>query len=541
MTTPPANEMDQTSAARRLGVVLVLVAAFGLRAWHLQGQSLSSDEIVEASIARLSASEIVTYSDGFPPLYHLLLAAWAQFFPSPETGRWLSVIAGIAAVYAVYRWTREQVSPEAGLFAGGLAAISPLLIYLSQEMRAYSLYICLTTFALMYFFEALRTDRWSSWLCFVAAATLNVYTHYYAALTAALLGALLLYYRPQWSQIRRGLGAFVLLGCCSIPALLLLPGDVEYQSNGFAAKAPLLATLAHTGYGFFGGFSLGPSLGHLHAMSMRDAVRQAAPWAALFTPAALWLMARGWQELRTRPYGGGVVFLALASAPVIGVAGALADVGPKVRYWSWILMPLLVWLAAGLARGWNGRGRWATRAALVALVGVQLVAVVNRYENPRFANEDIRGVAEHLQSETSGRAPVFVVSDYMAPPVRYYLNGEQTLDGWLPHLRSTPRSPGDIDAKRLAALPWTIHPQTEAEVRGSSTLDDAALEAWLDAVRALAGANGDFWLVYTREFHGDPDGKLLDRLQEMKWIAPEKEFAGVKLYRGRVIAGRQSP
>jgi hypothetical protein len=346
------------------------------------------------------------------------------------------------------------------------------------------------------------------------------------------LGLVLVYYRPRWNELRSGLAAFVAIGICSLPALALLPGDVAYQADGFALRAPLLPTLGHTAYAFFAGFSLGPSLAELHELPMRDAALQAAPWVALFAAVGGWLLWHGWQEQRRRPYGMGVVFLALASAPVIGAAGALAGVGPKVRYWSWILLPLLVWLAAGAARGWNGRGRWITRVALATLVGAQLLAIANRQAQPRYSNEDIRGVAGYLEAEPSRHAPVFVVSDYMAPPVRYYLNGERTLHRWLPY------TPDEGQTYEAVQLSWVIHPRSEADVRGSAPLDDAAIEKWLADLRSLAGEEGRFWLIYSRPFHGDPEARLLSLLKRRGWIEFEREFPGVLLYRGKLAANQ---
>jgi 4-amino-4-deoxy-L-arabinose transferase-like glycosyltransferase len=503
------------------------VLALSLRAWRLQGQSLSSDEIVEASVARLTPAQIIAYPDGFPPLYQLLLSVFAHVSPSPESSRWLSVIAGVATVYFIYRWARQQIGEHAALVAGGLAAVSPLLIYFSQEARAYSLYVAFTTASLAFFFQALKTDDRRSWAVFVIATTLNFYTHYYAAPAAALLGLLLLYYRPHWAELRRGLTAFAAIACLCFPVVLLLPGDMDYQVDGYVAKAPLLATLGHTAFAFFGGFSLGPSLNELHTLPMREAMNAAASWAAIFTPAALWLMAHGWRELRRRRFGGGIVFLALASAPVIGIAGALADVGPKVRYWSWIVAPLLVWLAAGAARPASGLARWITRLALAAIVLVNLAALANRSENPRYANEDLRSAADYLKSAARNKAPVFVISDYMAPPVRYYLNGPATLCNWLPYVE--PSCGQDLPGEA-----WVIHPRSEADVRGSLPLDDAAMEKWVGDLKSLAGADGQFWFIYTRPFHGDHDGKLLKYLTDRHWVTLEREFAEVQLYRGHI-------
>jgi hypothetical protein len=292
-----------------------------------------------------------------------------------------------------------------------------------------------------------------------------------------------------------------------------------------------VATLGHTAYAFFAGFSLGPSLSELHELPMRDAAQMAAPWTAAFAVAGVILLWHGWQELRRRPIGYGVIFLAVASAPIIGVAGSLADVGPKVRYWSWILMPLVVWLAAGAARGWYGRGRWLTRTAFAAFVGLQLLAVVNRYNNPRYANEDLRSVAKHLQEHAEAGEPVFIVADYMAPPLRYYLNGDRTLYGWLPHAREEAAHALNVDD---ATNSWVIHPRTEADVRGSAPFDATAIVEWTAMVRALSTGDGDFWFAYTRSFHGDRDGALLRFLQDGEWIKLERKLPGVTLYRGRV-------
>ena len=126
-----------------------------------------------------------------------------------------------------------------------------------------------------------------------------------------------------------------------------------------------------------------------------------------------------------------------------------------------------------------------------------------------------------------------MVADYIAPSVRYYLNGEASLHRWLPHLDegSTSPTPDALGAAQQST--WRIHPRDQADVRGSAPLDGPALRQWLADVRTMAGG-GDFWLAYTREYHGDPSGKLLRKLTDDGWIQSEQKFAGVRLFRGRV-------
>jgi hypothetical protein len=519
--------------AVRIGAILVLAAA--VRLWDLRGQPLTMDEVVEASIARCPASDIVGYADGFPPLFHLTLKAWTKVVPDAEMGRWISVIAGVAAVYAVGRWAQGELGDAAGLVAAGLLAISPLHVYFSQEMRAYSLYMCFVAYAMKFFFAALKSDRVRDWTGFVIAVTMGVYTHYYTAVAA---GVMALVFVGRWSRLaslRRGMTAFAVLGLGCLPAaIVLVPGDVGYQET-YGAQTSFVAAAGHTVYALFAGYSLGPSLSELHSASLREAAVEAAPWVCVIAIAAGWLLAIGAKDLRERPAGLAVAFIAAASIPLIGMLGAIAGVGFKVRYWSWVLLPVVVWLAAGIARGWRGRAAWVTRSAVAALAAMQVTAVSNRFESPRYANEDVRSTAQRIADQSSPATPVFVVAEYMAPAVRYYLNGPPTLYHWLPRMA---HAASDEPLRRVEGA-WFVYPPRPEDVRKSPAFDDAAIATWRAAVVGRADEGGHFWLIYTRAFHGDPGGRLLKRLTDDRWIEHASSFAGVELYRGTVPADRR--
>ena len=75
-----------------------------------------------------------------PPLYFVLGWLWARVFGTGEVGlRSLSALIGTAVIPIAYLCGRELVSRRAGLVAAALVALSPFMIWYSQEAREYML------------------------------------------------------------------------------------------------------------------------------------------------------------------------------------------------------------------------------------------------------------------------------------------------------------------------------------------------------------------------------------------------------------------
>ena len=65
-----------------------------------------------------------------PPLYFVLICAWAHPLGSSETGlRSLSTLAGIALVPIAFVAARELVSRWAGVLAAAFVAVNPFLVW----------------------------------------------------------------------------------------------------------------------------------------------------------------------------------------------------------------------------------------------------------------------------------------------------------------------------------------------------------------------------------------------------------------------------
>jgi len=92
--------------------VIIAVGAL-LRFWNLGGPSLWIDEISSISFARVPSgllwSDWMVYETN-PPLYYFLLSFWIDVFGESEFAvRAMSVMFGLAAIAAVFAFTRALI------------------------------------------------------------------------------------------------------------------------------------------------------------------------------------------------------------------------------------------------------------------------------------------------------------------------------------------------------------------------------------------------------------------------------------------------
>ena len=85
-------------------------------------------------------------NESTPPLYYCVAWVWARIFGYGEAGlRSLSAVAGVAAVPVGVPGRAQARFRPAGTVAAALAACNPILIWYSQEARAYELLVLLGT------------------------------------------------------------------------------------------------------------------------------------------------------------------------------------------------------------------------------------------------------------------------------------------------------------------------------------------------------------------------------------------------------------
>lgn len=213
----------RTSAAGRETLLLaaIVLLAAALRFATLGVQSLDGDEGFTADIASRSfgaAMSQIPHTESTPPLFYALTWLWAKLAGTSEYAlRSVSALAGTLAVPTVYAIGTRLHSRHAGLVAAVLAAVSPLLVWYSQEARSYMLFMLLAALSFLAFLRALDGERrWLAWWALASAAALA--THYFAAVTV-VPEAIWLLARAQAPRRER----IAAVAAVAVAALALLP------------------------------------------------------------------------------------------------------------------------------------------------------------------------------------------------------------------------------------------------------------------------------------------------------------------------------
>jgi mannosyltransferase len=113
-----------------------------------------------------------------------------------------SLLCGTLAVPAVARLAGRWFGPGPGAAAGLLVALSPQLVYLSQEARSYSLLLLLSVLSVGLMDRLLQDPGWRAGLAYVAVTVLMLHTHYLGAL--ALLFEIVVAAGIWWGDPRAG-------------------------------------------------------------------------------------------------------------------------------------------------------------------------------------------------------------------------------------------------------------------------------------------------------------------------------------------------
>ena len=340
--------------------------------WYDEGNTVL---IMHPSIGGMLG--LLSRNESTPPLYYILAWFWGRVFGWGELGlRSLSALIGVATVPAVYLAARKLVSGRAGVIAAALTACSPILIWYSQEARAYGLLVLMSALSLLAFASAReRPDRRALGVWALVAA-LALTTHYYAVLVVV----------PEalWLLVahRRRRGAWAAVAFVAAFGLALLPLAVNQQATGRTT--------------WIAGVPLARRFGQVFPQFV---VWFAAPAYDVLAVVSLGLCVLGLVLLVLRSDGrerrGGLIAAGLGLGGVVLmlliVAGGTDNLITRNALAVWI--PAAIAVAAGFAAP---RARVLGTLAAVALCVIGLVAAVDVAATRDLQRPDWRPVARMI-------------------------------------------------------------------------------------------------------------------------------------------------
>uniref|UniRef100_UPI0035B36AAE glycosyltransferase family 39 protein n=1 Tax=Promineifilum sp. TaxID=2664178 RepID=UPI0035B36AAE len=448
----------------------LLLAAFALRVYRLDTQSLWWDEGISLHLATSSAAEIVRdrLNNIHPPLYFFLLKGWlALTGVSAFSGRYLSALASlmqVALVYAVVKRastdftddtdeertsSARSVTSMVALLAAGLMLISPLSVIYGQEIRVYAL-LPVAYLAMLWLAHRLLARPSASedadskqerppapplsrslapLLLLAALESLALHLHYIALFAVGyigLWGVLTLGRRREWAGLRRWLAAHALVGAAGLPWLLAVAANLpaiqaEAAAGTFTTEPVPLPYLFAQVWAF-------------HLTGLAGAL--ANPWvrvgaAVAGVLAAVLLLLRsldltGFERTPVRqPVRSFTAHWLAPLLPALLVWSVRSFSHPRyVVMFAALFVPLAAWLMGPTAAGRRPTarllGRLLAPMLALALVALSLWGLRQYFFVPATAKPDMRGVARHLEAVAGPDDLILIPDTDWSLPFEYH-------------------------------------------------------------------------------------------------------------------------
>ncbi len=214
--------------AGNLALPAVILLGITLRLYDLGAESFWVDEVTMVRVAGGSPQSIFAAAQGGrPPVYVLAAHYWLQAFGTTEgAARALSALFGCISLPLMYLVGRRLFGREVGLISTLLMAVSEFQIYVSQDLRYYSLFLLFALLSYLFLVRALERSRHLDLALYAGASALMFYTHTYGIFVLAAQG---LYLAVRWRELSRTLVGWLMtlafLALAVAPGLLLAFGQ----------------------------------------------------------------------------------------------------------------------------------------------------------------------------------------------------------------------------------------------------------------------------------------------------------------------------
>jgi hypothetical protein len=412
-------------AAELIVVGTAFAIGLAVRLWNLPGMGLWYDELISVTLADRPYPAWL-YSalvyEPHPPLFTLLLHIWLRLGRGDTLILLFPVLAGAAAIPALYLAFRHALGPRAAAAGALLLAVHPLALYWSHHARMYAPLMLFVSLALGANLLYLRRPGRLPGVSLVAAQQAVIWVHIAGWFCVACLIAMAEIEARRRAWPTRGWRRMQLISLgLGLPALLfpLLRGGLGHMLRpGLAEIAGALAQQVR-----------GPMPATAPVMGLAAAVSGGA---------VILLLLRA----RTRSLALALLILPLLAAIVL--SHTLRPMWYSPRTFAF----MTPFWCAGIGALMFSRGsettRWAPRLLAALALLLQLQGSLSYLRDHR-KRETYADVARHLRLSGLPGDRVVVRAPHVAWGLNWYLLGPDWDDGLLTELRGA--SPGARDGR----------------------------------------------------------------------------------------------
>jgi 4-amino-4-deoxy-L-arabinose transferase-like glycosyltransferase len=398
------NIKSLVAASRYIQALIVItVIGFFLRFYNLGYNSLWLDEASTYSISVKSFAEIwqVTAAGEFnPPLFYWVEHVMLMLGNNEIILRFIPALLGVLTIPLFYVIGKEFLDQNTGIIAAAACAMSPFLIYYSQEARAYSMMLFFVTLATIFFLKAMKSGSLTHWAFFGAFSALAFWSHFYAFV---MIAALVLYALIEWApRIRTEFNnlkmlvlGIVVFGVLSFPLILV------------TLQLFITRTASAPTYGIQG---LGVITETFSQISGFNEI-------AMFLLVALFVIGIIQAFLIDKNKG---IFLVLVTVLTFVISYILSFKMPMLpRYLIFLSIVFFIGIAVSYRVFYS---LWSHKVVVYCFIAVLVVVsapVLAGYYSG-YSKEDWRGFSEALQEKTGPGDVIVAVPGYIAQPLDYY-------------------------------------------------------------------------------------------------------------------------
>ena len=386
-------------AAWPIAALFALAAA--LRLPTLGSQSLWQDEAYTYALATRPFGDMlrgVVETETAPALFYVATWTWYHFLGSGDASlRMVSVLAGLALIPVAYGYGRRLAGQSCGIVLTGIVAVSPLLVWYSQEARTYALATLLAGLGWVAFLRVLDRPRPDAVLLWALASGAAVATHYTAAYLVGVQGIWLVVSRPGlWRALASAGTALALLGT-ALGVIAATQATPEHTA--WISAIPIDARLE----GAVREALAGPVLPTWHPTVVLGLVVATAATLAV------------WRDDAWRVYLPALLSLAAAGLQLISrELGGDYFLGRNLMF-GWL--PLAGVVAAGVA---SLSRRWMVAGGALVVCVPMLIVTLQNLTDDRMQRPDWAAVARAIGPTPEPRL-VISADGYGSRPLRVYL------------------------------------------------------------------------------------------------------------------------